>query len=84
MAVLPLARVQAQVSANNLSCWAVVAEVKGATSTTSKGVDIAYPAQYLPLSPFKWEWSMNHENSASLTEVSCRSSMSGQEVIHQC
>lgn len=33
--------------------WAIVAEGKGTASVTPKGIDITYPAQYLPLSsPF--------------------------------
>lgn len=39
--------------ASNSACWAEVAKGKGVVAMTSKGVAIAYPAQYLPFSSFK-------------------------------
>ena len=53
LAVLPLAKVQPRVRVYNSACWAEVATGKGAASTISKGIAIAYQAQHLPLSPFE-------------------------------
>lgn len=44
--VLPLAKVQAHAVVYNSACWAKVAVRKDAAST-SKGVEVAYPAQHL-------------------------------------
>lgn len=63
--ILPLAQVQACVRAYNWALWAKVAIGKGAASVVPKAFAVAYPTQYLPLAPFKWEPTVvNHETSA--------------------
>ena len=47
--VLPLAKVQAHA----IACWAKVAIHKDAAST-SKGVEVAYPAQHLLYNNHQW------------------------------
>ena len=58
---MPLAKVQATVREYNSACWAEVAVSKGAVSTLTEGVEVANPAQYFPLLPFKYEPSVNRE-----------------------
>lgn len=74
VAVLPWPRVQACVSAHNSAYWAGVAKGKGATSIPSKGIDIAYPVQYLHCPPL----NVNHETLALIRRVSCRSSQESE------
>lgn len=50
---LSLDRVQAWVRVYNSACWAEVVLGKDVASTTSKEISKKYPAQYMPLSPFK-------------------------------
>ena len=63
LTVLSLAKVQAFVRMYNSACWAKVAIGKDAYLTTSKGVAIAYPAQYLPLSSLNknHQWTMRSQ-----------------------
>ena len=56
-----LAKVQADVRVYNLACWAEAVVGRDAASITSNKVGIAYAAQDLLLSPFKYEPSVNHE-----------------------
>ena len=51
--VLPLAKVQAHAVVYNSACWAKVAVHKDAAST-SKGVEVAYPAQHLLYNNHQW------------------------------
>lgn len=74
LAILPLAEVQVCVRVYNSACWAEAAIVKDAASTTSKALATAYSAYYLPLAPFKYESSLNHEKSVLSRGISFQSS----------
>lgn len=60
---MSLAKVQTPEGAYNSAYWVELAIGKDGASITLRGFVIAHTTEYLPLSPFKQEPSVNHEKS---------------------
>ena len=64
---------QAQVRIYDSAYWAEIAKGKDAASVTSKVIASTYPARSSPFLSFKYRALVNHENSALVSQVCCKS-----------
>lgn len=70
---LPRDKIQAQVRIYDSAYWAKIAKGKDAASVTSKVIASTYPARSSPFLHFKYRTLVNHENSALVSQVCCKS-----------
>ena len=70
---LPRDRIQSQVRIYDSAYWAEIVKGKDAASVTSKVIASTYPARSSPFLHFKYRTLVNHENSALVSQVCCKS-----------